>query len=339
MTDDGMIEAGRTPKNPGHGGLSIVRRLAETAGIFLAAAALLGYLGRFWWFADNLSHFRVQYAAGLALVAVILFLLRRREAAGWFLLVALINLAEVLPYWFHGPAEAADPGTFSRAILMNVNSRSGDPGRVAETIRHYDPDLVVLEEVTDGWLETLEGALAGYPHRETSPRSDNFGIALYSRFAFLDSGVVFPGESKVPSILADLEGPGGRFRLIAAHPLPPISRGYADARNRQLRALADLVRESKDPVLLLGDLNATPWSTHFRRLLRRSGLSDSLRGAGLQPSWPTFQPLLRIPIDHCLYSPRIRIVRRRLGPAIGSDHFPLIVDFEIRRTATAEQEE
>ena len=60
-----------------------------------------------------------------------------------------------------------------------------------------------------------------------------------------------------------------------------------------------------------------------------TGLRDSSRGMGLQPTWPADIPLLWIPIDHCLYSDGIEIRGRRTGPDVGSDHFPLIVDFEL----------
>jgi hypothetical protein len=41
-------------------------------------------------------------------------------------------------------------------------------------------------------------------------------------------------------------------------------------RDEQLRDLPEMVRKAESPVLLLGDLNATPWFSAFRRLLRES---------------------------------------------------------------------
>ena len=38
-----------------------------------------------------------------------------------------------------------------------------------------------------------------------------------------------------------------------------------------------------------------------------------------------------IPIDHCLHSPGIQIVRKEIGPAVGSDHYPVVVEFALRR--------
>ena len=69
----------------------------------------------------------------------------------------------------------------------------------------------------------------------------------------------------------------------------------------------------------------------FRRLLRRTGLENSSQGFGVQPTWPNFNPLLRIPLDHCLHSSDISIVDRQIGEDVSSDHYPLIVDFVIER--------
>jgi len=55
-------------------------------------------------------------------------------------------------------------------------------------------------------------------------------------------------------------------------------------------------------------------------------LKDSSLGWGIQPTWPAMFLPLRIPIDHCLVSPDLKIVRRKIGRDIGSDHLPLLVD-------------
>jgi endonuclease/exonuclease/phosphatase (EEP) superfamily protein YafD len=90
-----------------------------------------------------------------------------------------------------------------------------------------------------------------------------------------------------------------------------------------------LIRAQKNPVLLIGDLNVSPWSSYFARLLKDSGLKNSMKGFGFQPSWPAGNRFLRIPIDQILYSPQITIHHRTVGADIGSDHLPVIVDFSL----------
>jgi endonuclease/exonuclease/phosphatase (EEP) superfamily protein YafD len=117
--------------------------------------------------------------------------------------------------------------------------------------------------------------------------------------------------------------------LIVSHPLPPGSAEYSRLRNDQLRALAAKVRESNVPTIVLGDLNATPWSPYFRELLRASGLRNTSQGRGLYGSWPAGLPIGRIPLDHCLVSPSLHVMDKQLGPQVGSDHLPVVIDLQI----------
>ena len=84
---------------------------------------------------------------------------------------------------------------------------------------------------------------------------------------------------------------------------------------------------------MIGDLNATPWSHGYRKLLRESDLYDSLVGSGRQASWPSGMGLAgklgMIPIDHCLVSLGVEVLDRDLGQASGSDHRPLVVGLRV----------
>jgi endonuclease/exonuclease/phosphatase (EEP) superfamily protein YafD len=152
-------------------------------------------------------------------------------------------------------------------------------------------------------------------------------IALYSRLPLSRAKIVYIGAAGVPSVIAEVEVAGERATVISTHPLPPAGSSYSRWRNDQLEKIPEFVGNATSPVLLLGDLNVTPWSHHFRRLLKRTGLRDASQGRGVQPTWPTHNRLLRIPIDHCLHSPEIVVVQKEIGPHVGSDHFPVIVDF------------
>jgi endonuclease/exonuclease/phosphatase (EEP) superfamily protein YafD len=211
-------------------------------------------------------------------------------------------------------------------MLLNVNTQLGDADQVRRAIRAANPDILVLEEINSRWVRDLAWLGQSYPYRRIEPREDNFGIGLFSKRPFAESNVIYIGRSEVPSILATVRADQGNLCVVATHPLPPFGREYSRCRNEQLELLSDHVR-SPGPVLVLGDLNVTPWSYHFRRLLERTGLKDSSRGFGVQTTWPNFSPLFRIPLDHCLHSPEISIVNRTVGEDVSSDHYPVIVDF------------
>jgi len=334
MTGEARPESGSAPKeDPASGRRFGVRLkgLLLAGGTVVCIATLLGFLGRFNWFADLFSHFQVQYLATLLPLGVWAWTTRRRGAGVAFLGFAALNLAFILPLYVGGANPASpDAGPVFRAMLINVNSHSGNPERVARAIRSANPDILVLEEISDTWVSALDPVIRSYPQVLLEPRDDNFGIGLFSRFPLSNARMVSIGRAGVPSILATLHTDAGDLQLVATHPLPPAGREYSRLRNEQLEQLPEFTR-SPLPVLLMGDLNVTPWNYYFRRLLNRSGLKNSMQGFGVQTSWPTANGLLRIPLDHALHSSGLSIVNRTIGPKVGSDHFPVWIDFILRK--------
>jgi len=292
-----------------------------------ATASLLGLCGSAWWPFDLLSHFRVQYLVVLVLGAWLATVTRRYVLLGAALLFVLLNGWMVLPSF--APRPRPSDGDRLRVLFVNVHSANRDTQRVARLVRTTNADVVGLMEINDRWVARLGPALASYPHRVEQPRQDNFGIGLYSRLAWLDARVVRYGDAQLPSIRARVRLGRSEATLLLTHLPPPISAGYARWRRQQLEAIyADRARLPA-PLLVFGDLNVSPWSRDFRWFRRRMRLVDTRRGFGVQRTWPAGSWLLRIPIDHCLVSPGVGVRRRQLGPDVGSDHLPVIVDLVI----------
>jgi len=306
--------------------VKVVAGLLIAGGVFLAALTAAGF-GSGWWRLFELAcHFRVQYFFGLAVIAPALALCKRHRFAAGAGAFAALNLIDLVPLYVPArPAAERTPQTL-RVMALNVRTSNPHHDRVRAVIRAEDPDIVLLMETDDRWIAALDELRATYPHRITKPRRDNFGIALFSKLPFERAESVEFGDAGVPSVVAVLSAGGAAFTVIGTHPLPPSSSWGSERRNRQFAAVAEYVWTADTPVLLLGDLNVTRFSAHFGRLLRDSGLCDSSRGRGFQPTWPAHRPLFSIPIDHALHSDEIRVVDRRVGPAVGSDHYPLIVD-------------
>ena len=304
--------------------------MLAAAGSVVCSATILGCLGGFSWFLDLFSHFRVQYLFGLCLLALVLLLAHRHKTASVFIAFACINLGIVLPLYFGGNVVPHEGGRALRAMLLNVNTHFGDAERVKQVIQQVDPDFVVLEEISSRWVNDFQWLAISHPYSCIQPKEDNFGIGLYSKFPLAEANIVYVSDADVPSIISRIETRDGLLAVIATHPLPPGGARYSRWRNDHLIKLPDYIPVSI-PVLLLGDLNVTPWSHHFRRLLKRTGLEDSSQGRGVQPTWPNYNPLLLIPIDHCLHSSDILVLSKEIGPDVGSDHYPVIVDFVIKR--------
>lgn len=306
--------------------LSVVG-IVDVVAIGLAVATVLGFLGRLFWFFDLFAHFRVQYMQICLVLIGISLWKRRNKRAVALVLLACLNYAFVLPLYFGKPAPPTEKPM--RAMLMNLNASNGNTEQVLNAIRETNPDLLLLEEVTAKWAEELSALNNDYKFRIAKTREDYFGIMLLSKHPLKNEEVVEIGNAGLPSIIADVYLPKGEISIVGTHPVPPIGSVYSKHRNNQLMDLPYVAANQKHPVLLIGDLNVTPFSYWFRRV-SEMGLKNSMKGFGFQPTWPAQLPFLKIPIDHALHSEEIIIHNRMVGDNVGSDHLPVIVDFSLR---------
>jgi len=291
-------------------------------GLVLASA--LAQAGSLAWFLDLLTHFRLHYALGGALLAPCLLLVRRPVLAGVALAVGLANgLALGLGA---APAKPAPFGPGLRVAVANVHQPNRDYSTGAALRDAYAPDLLGFVEVDPRWVRALDRTLPGYRYRLEAPRNDSFGVALYSRLRLEEGAVRSLGPDRHPAVIARLKVGGRPVRVVLFHAQAPLARSETRARNAELAGLAALHAAFDEPLVVLGDLNVTPWSPAFRQLLQVGQLRDSRRGHGIQGSWPSWAPGLRIPIDHVLVSAEWRVTRRTLGAPHGSDHLPVVAE-------------
>lgn len=302
-------------------------RWFDLLALGVLAGSLAGWAGPWFWLFDLTTHFRWYWllvAIG-GLTACLRW--RRPTAVACLAVAAVVNARDLLPYWL--PTSAA-PSAATAAddrrvfvISMNVHRVNDDTTAAVAYLRDRQPDVVAVLEVDAKWAAALDGLAEMFPHRVIRPRLDNFGIALLSRWPLDDVEVMAFGETGFPSIVAAVQRPAGEFRIIATHPYPPFNARCTDQLVTHLDSIGTLAAASTLPCLVAGDFNATPWSRPFRRLVARSGLVDSALGRGVQPTWHAHLPAPRIPIDHVLVPPDAIVLRREVGPDIGSDHFPV----------------
>lgn len=302
--------------------------IVTVCSLMVVASTLGGFLGSFHWALNVLSHFRVQYLVCLTIAVAALMALRAWRRSLVCALFAVVNLLMILPLFF-GKAETPASAMEFRVMLVNVNRWNNRTNLVRKCIEEADADVIVLEEVDSGWMNRLEDVCAKYPYTETRPRDDCFGIAMLSKYPLENAEIIYLGTAEVPSVSAEVDVNGRSLFVLGTHPLPPGTTAYWRHRNSQLSAIPGYLADVELPIILLGDLNATPWCPYFRALLRDSGLKDSEQGHGVQPTWPSHNPLLLVPLDHCLVSPEIVVTSRKVGPYTGSDHYPLVVDLAL----------
>jgi len=296
---------------------------------FVAAVPLLGVDN---WPLELLVSFRLHLLIGLVLVALVALLRRHRLIAAAVALAALINAGDVAATYFESAQMSADPTAATaspglKLLFANVLRANGDHGGLLDEIARRDPDVIVLVEVTQAWDDALAGLASAYPYELAQPREHAFGMVLLSRSPLDEAGteiIMLPRppewESDPPvALVARIETASGPVTVVGVHPFPPLSgAGYA-LRNFQLDMMADLVAQQPQPVMAVGDFNATPWSPALRRFIKQTGL----RGPNIAPTWPALLGPAGLPIDHVLISRDLRLLSIERGAEIGSDHRPL----------------
>ena len=293
--------------------------------ILTAVGTILASLGSFvaasWWVFELNTHFRVQYLI-TALVLLIGFALRKHRYWPMALIpVMALNAIPLAPYWPR-PGEPLSRQESITLMSVNVNARNSDYGPMISMVEAESPDIVLILEFNSGWGAALRELHETYPYRVQVPRNDLFGIALFSRLPFLDERVFqLQGTSAVDIRIASA---GRSVRLLGVHLRPPVSTEWAAERNRQLAQLTAMARKDSAPLIALGDFNITPYSPLFTSELAGSGLRDARLSRGWGFSWPTFLPILGIPIDLCMVSGQFIVLDHRHGPAFGSDHNPVM---------------
>jgi endonuclease/exonuclease/phosphatase (EEP) superfamily protein YafD len=299
--------------------------------VILAVASIAAFFGRYVWWLDVLANFRVQFLIALLVLGTVLALSRFRRW-GWGILIAAgINLAVVAPLYLGSPGEASLDAPSIRVMSFNLLSTNDQYGDVVDYIRETDPDVVFLHEASLPWETAMESSGLGYEVTKSRSQDLIFGTLVLTKTS---AGVLTFGfsetEPRAVEVTTVVDGWNIPIKILASHPLAPTNAERASLRDAQLMFAADWASEQSGPYMAVGDFNATTWSWPFRNLLATGGLRNSQVGFGVQPSFAAnSNPLFRVPIDHLVHSDALLVRQRRLGPPLGSDHFPLLVDLEL----------
>ena len=256
----------------------------------------------------------------------------RSLAAGLLLIINGYTIAPL--YLSKSPSTSSgqiSENSAHKILLSNVNSANSEHQRLIDLIQQESPDILVLLEINDAWLNSLQTIKTTYPFEKAIARNDNFGIAVFSKLYLDKAEVRYWGNRGLPSLMLNYQWQGQGITLLATHPLPPITKDMMQQRDTQLLQAAATAAQQSGPVIMLGDFNITPWSSAFNQSIELSGFSNCRNGFGILPTWPAQLkwPALMIPIDHCLASDAITVSELRTGDDIGSDHLPLIIELQL----------
>lgn len=310
-------------------GARAFRWLVAGVVTLIGAATLVGLLDRYVWVFELADVFRAQYVVVLVAAALAAIALRRLRLAAVAAALAAINVA-VLGMPFAGAATAASPGSKAslRLVVANVEVGNTHFAAVERLVAETKPDLFGVIELTPDMWERLRRALPRYRARVLSLRNDAYGIGVVSRLPLLSARVVrLPADAGPPTVVVRVRVAGNAVTVVVTH-VHTLFAGSIHV--RQLRALAAAQSRWGERVAICGDFNTPPWSGPLQEFASDAGLRDLYgRGAWRAYSWPTWNWALRLPLDNCFLGHGLVVRGHHEGPKVGSDHFPLVVDFAL----------
>jgi endonuclease/exonuclease/phosphatase family metal-dependent hydrolase len=234
------------------------------------------------------------------------------------------------PLW----AGSGDAPGAHRVVVMTVNARLGEARAddIVAAVTRDGVDILAVQELTPQMQGDLisAGVLGALPFQATDPRAGAEGAGLWSRLAV--SNVQRREDFSYAFVSADIAVAAGAapMRFSSAHMAGPTPDATGWARDiGHLPAVLQGMPAGR-PVVVAGDLNATPDIRQFRRLLR-GGFEDAAihANAGLLETYPAdaaYPPL--IAIDHVLtrdaHAAAVHTVKIR-----DTDHLALIANIAL----------
>jgi vancomycin resistance protein VanJ len=326
------------------------RRLARAALLGLADLYLLGLVG---WLAlymaardatpllFSVNAFGVYLFAPLPLALAAGLIGRHWPTLGLGAMGALAWLALFgrlfMPSLSVGAAPAGQP---LRVMTTNLLGFNTDTAGVLAALRASGADLIALQELNPEQARAIQRELSEeYPYQVLDPRQGVRGGGVISRYPLTPTGEQVGGRWIGEPQVVQVDVKGQAVTFIRLHALSGAAQYRA--REAAVRALDEYAARHSGPLIVAGDLNATPLNTAHRLLTRHLRDAWEAQGWGLGHTFPgalspgSSRPVIGgvpvprwlIRIDYILYAHGVAATAAGIGPWDGtSDHRPVLAD-------------
>jgi endonuclease/exonuclease/phosphatase (EEP) superfamily protein YafD len=258
----------------------------------------------------------------------------------WVLVAtAIVLVGPFMGFKAHLPASASTPFVL-RVLTCNVDQNEFDVAKLAELILGEGPDVVALQEVStatrfvwpDGWHVAIDNEFILASRWPIIERRRFFHPLSPIEVAAVRYRVELP-DREVQLFNLHLETPRPGFEAMMTDRLGEGAAeldAVLEIREIESQGISDWVVGFEGPKIVMGDFNMPGESTIFRR--DWTWLDDAFARTGWGFGFTKFQGRGWLSygarIDHVLYSQEWDCVRSWVGFDIGSDHRPLLAEFE-----------
>ncbi len=250
-------------------------------------------------------------------------------------LSCIFDAYRVVPYTPLYPKQSSDiseknQGKSLRILSSNVLDTNFEFHKILKLILFKEPDIILLLEADENWVRSLVKLNEIYKYQVLRPRSNGYGMLLYSKVEMTDVNVEYLSDNEVPSIFFDIKLNEQQIHMIALHPRPPgLKESTSKQRDNELKQTEKWINNNQSkPTVVFGDFNDVAWSHTSREFLRGADLLDPRRGRGFYNTFPVSPKLFffRYPLDHVFHSKEFGVHHIERSDDIGSDHFPMFIE-------------
>ena len=317
---------------------SVLKTSFKVFGVFAIVLTLMPFVAvNYWWIRMfDFPHLQLTFLTSLAILLYVI----RFDFRAWqdYVFIAvligcvLFQFTKIYPYTAFSDYEVLEADSVSslKFYTANVHQKNQETSKLISQIDAMNADVMLFTEVNNFWQNTISNQISkDYKYHIKFPLNNTYGMALYSKLPLVDSKVRFLVSDSIPSIHTKVEiSPNNLIQIYAIHPTPPMpsENPMSTDRDSEMMQIAFLARDSKLPVVVIGDFNDVAWSETSRLFQRVSGLLDLRKGRGLFNTYSAKSYILRWPLDHIFISEEFRHVAAKTGNDINSDHFPFYAE-------------
>ena len=297
---------------------------------------LFAYLPSFNIFIDIFSHFKLQYffiSIIFLLFSIYLTFINKKLLICTIisLIMIAVNLIGICPQYIPFEPSSSNAASIKLGVFNVLTSNSQYPLLIKE-IEEQQPDIIILQETDNIWLNNIKQLKNEYPYYIEHPRDDNFGTALYSKIPLKSTEVEKWTNLEIPVVKACFKLNNNEIVLYGIHTLPPTGHEYISIRNEMLKKIQGLAHSNNKNLIIAGDLNTSAFSYAFTQYIKSTKLKDAqTQNKILKGTWNAKHPFfMRISLDHVLYSEFLGSSEFRIGNSFGSDHLPVFVNISTK---------
>jgi endonuclease/exonuclease/phosphatase (EEP) superfamily protein YafD len=290
----------------------ILLSLAGMVGLLCTIALVAILFSRWHPWLDLFTHMTWHLFWGASAVSLVSWIamrksqddLRRSWRIRFLVLIgcSLVFFFLAKPWYAIGSVDNNPEARGLRILSWNVLLTNNDLSEIEQSIHALKPDVIVLIELSSQHEAFAKSLSQDYRYCEWTLRGTS-GLGVFSKVPGTTISFVDLAELSVPAMEFAIPATLDRKQLdaLAVHTYSPtINPERTWARDLQLGAIVDWVGTKGGRAVVIGDLNVTPWSFPFQKLLREANLMDTRIGRGLFPTWPAALGPFGIPIDHAL---------------------------------------